>query len=412
MAAYLFQFGSAFWQLLAEMAPYLLLGFAVAGLLSVWISPATVERHLGKGNVAPVAKAALFGVPLPLCSCGVIPVSASLRRHGASRGATTSFLLSTPQTGVDSILVTWSLLGPFLAIFRPLIALVTGLIGGLIVNRIEPADTPSSTTAAEATAGTENGRSLWRRAFDYGFITLPRDIARSLVVGLLIAGVIAVLVPEGWLGEHLGRGWLPKLVMMAVGIPLYVCATASVPVAAALITKGVSPGAALVFLIAGPATNAATVSTVWKILGRRVAIVYLAVVACSALGFGALLDWFAFNLVINEVAAMHQHGPGLLHHLSAVLLVAVLVGAFTPRSREGGAAPAGDGHEELIIKGMTCRHCAQTVRAALLASPGVRRAEVDHQRGRAVLTGERIDLAAARAAVERAGYEVMVSDRS
>ena len=187
-----------FWGVLTEMSPYLLFGFLVAGILSVFIRPETVERHLGGHGLWPIVKASAFGVPLPLCSCGVIPVAASLRRHGASKGATTSFLMSTPQTGVDSILVTLSLLGPVVAIFRPIVAFVSGVIGGSVVSLTQKND-PSTVETVEkchdsccSTDGPVHGKLM--RVLRYGFVTLPRDIAKPLLAGLVIAGLIAVLV--------------------------------------------------------------------------------------------------------------------------------------------------------------------------------------------------------------------------
>ena len=213
----------------------------------------------------PVIKASLLGVPLPLCSCGVIPVAASLRRHGASRGATTAFLLSTPQTGVDSIVVTYSLMGGLFALIRPVVAFITGLVGGWLVDALAGQDygnatgvNPSAPCAGECCALSVRRQNRLVRALHYGFVTLPRDIGKALVVGLIISGVIAAFVPDDFFAGVFGTGLVGMLIMMAVGMPLYVCATGSVPVAAALMMKGVSPGAALVFLMTGPATNAAT----------------------------------------------------------------------------------------------------------------------------------------------------------
>jgi hypothetical protein len=324
-----------FWAVFAEMAPYLLFGFFVAGLLSMLVSRRVVERHLGGGGVLPLLKAAIFGVPLPLCSCGVIPVSMSLHTHGASKGSTISFLLSTPQTGVDSILVTYSLLGPVFAVFRPLVALVTGVIGGAFVNVFGE---PSAVSAEVAeTAGDCPTIPTWRKRFadgmKYAFVTLPRDIGKPLLLGLVIAAVISALVPDDFFTERLGRGLPAMLVMMAVGIPIYVCASASVPVAAALILKGLSPGAALVFLMTGPATNAAGFVTIWNTLGRRTAIVYLLTVAGCALGAGLLLDALVFNTKLEVVTHAHQMIPPLVRNLAAFALLALLAYAFLSRRR-------------------------------------------------------------------------------
>lgn len=316
-----------FWATIAEMSPYLLFGFFVAGVLSVLISQRVVERHLGGKGMLPLLKASVFGVPLPLCSCGVIPVSISLHKHGASKGATIAFLLSTPQTGVDSIFVTYSLLGPVFAVFRPLAALVTGLFGGGLVDAFGQGATEE---AAPATCSdeccSENGvKSRIRNGAKYAFVTLPRDIGKAMLVGLLIAALISVVIPDGFFAEKLGTGIGAMLLMMVLGIPLYVCATASVPVAAALILKGLTPGAALVFLMTGPATNAAGLATIWRALGRRTALLYLLAVAGCALGAGMLLDFLAFNINLPVVSEHHHEVlPSLVKHIAAVVLLVLL----------------------------------------------------------------------------------------
>jgi uncharacterized membrane protein YraQ (UPF0718 family) len=299
MLDFIIEVGKQCWLVFGQMAPYLLFGFLAAGVLSVLISPEWVERHLGKPGFGPVLKAALYGVPLPLCSCSVIPVSVSMRHHGASRAAVTAFLLSTPQTGVDSIAVTYALLGPVFAIFRPLAALITGLVGGSLVQWFgEPerdsttvTDEPVSASCTEACCEGGDHSSKLTRILKYSFITLPKDIGPALLVGILIAGIMSALVPEDYLAGYIGGGVLSILLMMAVGVPIYVCATASVPIAAGLMHMGGTPGAALAFLIAGPATNAASFTTIWKALGGRTATLYILTVGASALGFGLFLDW-------------------------------------------------------------------------------------------------------------------------
>ncbi len=317
-----------FWNTAAEMSPYLLFGFFVAGTLSVLISQRFVEKHLGGGGIWPLVKASLFGVPLPLCSCGVIPVSISLHKHGAGKGSTISFLLSTPQTGVDSIFATLSLLGPVFAVFRPAAAFVTGIVGGTLVNVFdrdkEDSDHPKEACSDEC-CSSSNKTSRIFRGLKYGFVTLPRDIGMAMLIGLVIAACISALVPDDLFAEKLlGTGIFAMVVMMFLGIPVYVCATASIPVAAALILKGLTPGAALVFLITGPATNAAAFTTIWKALGGRTAIVYLFTVAVSALGAGILLDIMFPGLGPSVRTHLHQMEPSILGHISAVVLLAVL----------------------------------------------------------------------------------------
>lgn len=402
----------AFWATLSEMAPYLLFGFLVAGALSVLLSPATVERHLGGRGVWPVLKASLFGVPLPLCSCGVIPVAASLRRHGASKGATTAFLLSTPQTGVDSVLVTFSLLGPLFAVFRPFAALITGLLGGAITEIAAGTDRPDAAPPCrDACCASSASRGGWFRALHYGFVTLPQDIGRALLLGLVVAGVIAVFVPGNFFAETLGTGLLPMIVMMLMGIPVYVCATASVPIAAAMMAKGISPGAALVFLMTGPATNAAAIATIWRLLGRRCALVYLGVVAASALAAGLVLDYLFVSAHIP--ATHHAHGmlPQLVKTVSAIALLLILGAGALNRHRSHAAqtpepqdAAMPRHTTRLRVRGMTCSHCEAAVRRALLECDGVESANVSRESGTALVSGRDYDVAQLCETIEELGY--------
>lgn len=350
------------WRVLGQMSPYLLFGFLVAGVLSVCIPPQWVERHLGGRGLGPVLKASLFGVPLPLCSCGVIPVSASIRRHGASRASTTAFLLSTPQTGADSIAVTYALLGPIFAIFRPIAALLTGLIGGYLVqfwgepDQIKEINDAGEAPCEEACCAGKSRQGILRRALRYGFVTLPRDIGLALLVGILLAGVISALIPPDHLEAYLGGGVLSILLLMAAGVPVYVCATASVPIAAGFMHMGASPGAALAFLIAGPATNAATFTTIWKLLGRGTATIYIVTVAASALGCGLLLDWLIPMAektlpVLSDQAHAHPTDSWWFQ-AGAIVLLVVLASSYLLERHDGR-------HDNNISKAKSVANCCE-----------------------------------------------------
>ena len=404
-----------FWDVLSQMAPYLLFGFLVAGVLSVFVSPRFVERHLGGRGAGPVIKASLLGVPLPLCSCGVIPVAASLRKHGSSRSAATAFLISTPQTGVDSIMVTLGLLGPVFAIFRPITAFISGLLGGGAVAMLAETDGESGAAVEDChdPCCAPEGSGKLRRMLSYGFLTLPGDIGKALLIGLAIAAVLsspAVLEPRS-LSRILPPGIGQMLVMMAVGIPVYVCATASVPVAASLITLGVTPGAALVFLMTGPATNAATIATVWKVMGRRTAVVYLAAVALTALASGAMLDLtFDVTGISAEQAAIWMV-PWQVRYVCAVLLLVVLGTAVVSsyvgkKSPEAAHATEASQKATLSVTGMTCSHCAGSVERALLECEGVDSVKVDLRGGTASVAGSKLYVQRMRDAVEGLGYGV------
>lgn len=346
------------WTVCGQMAPYLIFGFLMAGALSVLISPRWIERHLGGRGMWPVLKASLVGVPMPLCSCGVLPVATSLKQHGASSGATTAFLLSTPQTGVDSIAITYALLGPVFAIFRPITALLTGLVGGAGVaalnmehkqaapdrpaaccSQTKPATAccaqtqPPSSQAKQGSccAGHTKAPGKLFQALKYGLVTLPREIGPALLLGVVISGAMTSLFEAQKLSAYLGGGIGAMFILMTAGIPVYVCATASVPIAAGLMHMGASPGAALAFLMAGPATNAAAFTTIVKVLGKKTAGIYLTTVAASAIGFGLLLDGlvplFDSDFLPSHSEHVHQ-ANGWFHHASATALILVIAGAF------------------------------------------------------------------------------------
>jgi len=424
---------AASWSVFGAMAPYLLLGFLVAGFLSVVISPEWVERHLGGNGLGQVFKASLFGVPLPLCSCGVIPVAASLRRHGAGKGATTAFLLSTPQTGVDSIAVTYALLGPFLAVVRPLAAFVTGIFGGSLVQAFndddEVIDEPTVEAAAASCCSADGcdqktpDRPKIVEALHYGLVILPRDIGRALVFGIVVSGLIATVVAPKALESALGGGLWPMLAAMAVGIPLYVCATASTPIALALIHAGLSPGAALVFLISGPATNSAALTTLWKILGRRAAILYLVTVAVASLATGLAVDGLIgagalpSSALVPAASAMAVEGAHVHHDAagswfetaSAVALLLVLVNALRPRRRQHEEEAVVDLSEQMIelrIRGMRCNGCVQSLQRALSEVSGVTKAEVSLEDGLARVRGRDFSDEAVAEAVDSLEFSV------
>ena len=320
----------------AVMAPYLLLGFFVAGLLGVFVPAGFIEKHLGKRGLRQIVKASLLGVPIPLCSCSVIPVTASLRSHGATRGATISFLTSTPQTGVDSITATWGLLGPVFAVFRTLIAFITGCICGVAVETFTPPAEDTDPGCDDENCPTCNPSPKavrWKQVFTYGFGTLPRDIGRALLIGILVSGLLGALVPEDFFIQYIGSEWISMIAVLGLGIPLYVCSTGSIPIALAMIGMGLSPGAALVFLITGPATNAATIATVTQTMGRKAVTIYLATLALCSLAAGGLLNrTFTSELIVEQVHS-HETGAGLFEHICGVVLITLLITSVIPRRK-------------------------------------------------------------------------------
>ena len=343
----------AAWGLLRESSIYILFGIVVAGLLRAFLNPATVARHLGGGRVLPVFKAALLGVPIPLCSCGVVPAAASLKRQGASNGATASFLISTPESGVDSIAITYALLDPIMTVARPAAAFVTASAAGLAENlfasrkperHLQPPDLSCPVDGCcegiDCDPATHRKHHTAREKIGAGmafsFRELWPDLAPWFVFGMLLAGAIQALLPAKLLSSHLGGGPVSMLIMLGAGIPLYICATASTPIAAALILKGVSPGAALVFLLAGPATNPASLSMLLGVLGKRATAVYLGAIAVVSVLLGLSLDAVYGTLGISARAVAGEAAeliPAWAQISGAAALLVLSVGPVVSAGR-------------------------------------------------------------------------------
>ena len=316
------------WGITLEMAPYLLFGFLMAGVLSVLISRDYVRRHLGGRGWTGSFKAALVGVPMPICSCGVIPLAASLRKHGASRGATASFLASTPQTGVDSLMVTYALLGWVFAVFRAGVAFVSGILCGTAVSLVSPKE-EEEPAECEDECCSPNSQNMLKRMLTYGFLTLPRSISRAVVLGILLSGILSGLIPGDFFAD-LGDSPATMLIMLVIGIPLYVCSSASVPIALAFIKAGISPGAVLIFLITGPATNAATLTTLWKIIGRRQLVVFLITLSLCALAAGFIMNSMELHLGVSEYVCKSGVHTGWFEYFCTAALLAILVKGMLP----------------------------------------------------------------------------------
>jgi uncharacterized membrane protein YraQ (UPF0718 family) len=333
------EIATAAWTLLEQSSLYILLGLSVGGLLNMFLSADYVAAHLGKGRFMPVFKAALLGVPMPLCSCGVLPAAAQLQKQGANRGATTAFLVATPESGVDSIAVSWALLDPLMTVARPVAAFVSAFVAGVLENLFAPRETtpkpaplpmaPIPMAACATThCGCDHGHQpadLWaklRHGLRAAITDIWGDLAGWFFVGIGVAACITVLLPDDLITRHLGGGIESMLLMLVVGIPMYICATASTPIAAALILKGVSPGTALVFLLAGPATNIAALAVLVKILGKKGMAIYLASISLVSVLCGLALDGLYLSLGISAAATIGEVTETLPHWL---MLVATLV---------------------------------------------------------------------------------------
>lgn len=406
----------ALWNLTLEMAPYLLLGFLIAGLLNGVFSKDWLQRKLGKPGFASSVKASLFGIPLPLCSCGVIPTGVSFHQNGASKGATTSFLISTPQTGVDSILITYALMGWAYAIIRPIIAFITGVFGGFIADNYVVSEQVNAANCNDddcSSCSTDQAtkKPWFDRIFKYAFVTFLQDISRYLVLGLALAAFITVAVPDELFTEYIDQAWLNMLIVLAASIPLYVCATASVPIAAALLLKGISPGAAIVFLMAGPATNIATFTVLWNTIGKKTTLVYLGSIIGGALIFGLLIDYalpeslYNYFIPLNTITESQHHIlPHWLMLASAVVLVYLIIQAeiirFLPQPKPLNTTTM----TTYKIKGMSCNHCVSNVETNLGKLDQVAEVKVNLERGTAQVEGS-ITEAEVKATIEQIGYQ-------
>lgn len=333
------------WQIYLDVAVYMLFGFLVAGILYVFFKPDKIKKYLGTGKIRPVFLSTLFGVPIPLCSCGVVPVAAGLKKQGANSGAALSFMIATPESGVDSIAVSWAMLDPIMTVMRPISAFITAITTGIAQNYFgnNDPDTPakpekglektlegctcSSTccTAEKKDTGPLPER-LWN-GLKYAYGELLSDITKPFIIGIFIAGMITFFLPEDltlWANQH---QFLSMLAMLAAGIPMYVCATSSTPIAAALILKGLNPGAALVFLLAGPATNAATIMIVKNMFNTRALIIYLSMISICSISMGFLLDWVYVASGIQASATVGQASeivPYPVQLISALVLTLLM----------------------------------------------------------------------------------------
>ena len=383
-----------------------------------------MTRYLGRNNFSSVFNASILGIPLPLCSCGVIPTGISFYKNGASKGSSVSFLISTPQTGVDSIFATYALLGLPLALIRPVIALFTGIMGGLATNFAVRKDPPPKTEKTIETGNHLDGRGSFARMMHYAFVEFLQDIAKWLAIGLLLAALFAVLIPDDFFSEYLGNEFLGMLLILGASIPVYVCATGSVPIAAVLLMKGLSPGAAIVFLMAGPATNAATITVVGSVLGKKTLYAYLLSIIGGALLSGIVVneflprEWFQPHYHIGH----EGHGTHLLPEWlkvgSGLILMALIANGYihrfllsrklgrpTPEKKRPISTSATMDEKVIKVNGMTCNHCAMSVQKNLGALEGIETIDVDLQGARVKITGSAIDLGQVKEKVESIGYE-------
>jgi len=414
---YITTFLSDFVKILSEMSPYLLLGFFFAGLLYAFIPQKKIERYFNGKPFKSSLLASIFGIPLPLCSCGVIPTGTAFYKNGASKGGTVSFLISTPQTGVDSILATFSLMGLPFAIIRPFAALVTGITGGLVTSVVTKNE-PATKTYHEQPEEYKSFSQKIVDVFRYGFVEFIQDISKWLVIGLVLAAIISALIPNEFFELLNMPPIVQMLLILVVSIPLYICATGSIPLAAILILKGISPGAAFVLLMAGPATNAATITMIGKVLGRKSLFTYLATIIAGAIGFGLIIDYALPTQWFTEIT--HQHlGHNHGEHLnwwqitSGIVLIVLIINGYIQKylkSRNSKVINLKNSTMEIKtikVEGMTCNHCKSNVENNLEKLSFIETAKVNLVDKSVTIEGENINLDAIKQTVDSIGYKVV-----
>ena len=410
---------SQFIHLVGDMSPYLLLGFLLAGLMHAFIPGGFYAKYLSKNGFRSVLNAALLGIPLPLCSCGVIPTAMSLRKEGASKGAVVSFLIATPQTGVDSILATYGLMGLPFAVIRPIAALVTALFGGATIKGEElQCNVPDATSCSCGDHEAHAPQTFWQKiveALRFGFVEMMQDIGKWLIVGLIVAAFITIAIPTEWFAVFHESTWASMLLVLCIAIPMYVCATGSIPIAVALMMKGLTPGAALVLLMAGPACNAASILVVRKVLGTRTLIAYLASIIVCSIVFGYIVDYLHFNGIIDFLGGISMtdsccmEQPTWITWTSIAVLAILLFNALVLHKHHHHHHDTETINNTTMktykIEGMNCNHCRMSAEKAIKSVAGVTSVTVDLQKKEAYVEGNATD-EAIRAAVEEVGFRV------
>ncbi len=410
-------------RLVNEMSPYLLLGFLFAGLLRVVFPKGMITKYMGKSNFRSVLNASLLGVPMPLCSCGVLPAGIGFYKNGASRGSTISFLISTPQTGVDSILATYALLGLPFAIIRPIVALVTGVFGGVLGNRSGKDKIKERDAESEESGPAE--RSV-KEVFRYGFVELLQDVTKWLVIGMLVAAFLSVLIPADFFTERISSEYLAMGMMLLASVPLYICATGSIPIAAVLLLKGLSPGAALVLLMAGPATNIATMAVIGNTMGKRSLWIYLITIVGGAIFFGVIVnefiprDWITGAIPMQFHGEMHEHHTGWLKWVSSALLVLLILNGLIQKYLAARRVKQSDLEKQeqmksnteslknihvFSVEGMTCKHCKASVEKGLGQMDVVSEVLADPEKNLVTIQASELSEARVKETIEKLGYQ-------
>jgi len=417
----LFEISQTTLLLFFEMSPYLLLGLAFVGIMNMWISKDMVSRHMGGHNFWSLLKAALFGIPLPLCSCGVVPTAIFMSQNKASKPSVISFLTSTPQTGIDSIIATYGMMGSVFAVFRPIAALIMGISSGVVtlLTHEKPKPKKDFSFGLNVLSGDEKekeGKTAIEKLLKYPFIEFLDDIAPQFILGLFIAGIISYFFPDDFLAElGMNSGILAMVIIVLVSAPMYICATASIPIAVTLLAKGFSPGAAFVFLAAGPATNVASYAILSKAIGQKTTLIFVASVVVLSIAFGLVLDEIFLFAGLDPLEYIvlgdaHQHAvmSSPLSVISGIILGILLIGSvyriYFKKYFSKNIVKLKKGESIIKISGMTCSHCEMTVRGAI-ESTGAKVVKVDHISGSGIISGD-VNLDLVKKKIEDSGYKI------
>ena len=407
-------FFEALKNIMVEMSFYLFIGFLFTGILHVYVNKDFIVRQIGKDSLGSVIKATLLGIPIPICSCGVIPTGLGFYKSGASKGATVSFLTSTPQTGVDSILITYGLIGLPFAIIRVIAAIITGVFGGQMINLLKPKK-KVLTESSCASSSVPPSRKI-SEVFKYGLGTFLNDVTNWLIVGILLAAIITIIIPDNLFSEPVLHGFGGMILMLIISIPMYICASGSVPIAASLMLKGLSPGAALVLLMAGPATNIATMTVLGKVLGKKETMIYLFSIILGALVVGGIIDyllpaqWFSITQLQH-----HTHGglPKGFKEFWAVVMTLLLLRSFALnllakwKDIKLGKQLKTSGNPifTLSVKGMGCGKCKAKIENHIQEVIGVTTVRADLSKDLVYVEGT-VDRKHIAQLISKLGYDV------
>lgn len=411
MFSWILNFLVEFWNVSCMMAPWVLFGFLFGGIIAVLVPESFIKKHLGGRGIIAILKAALIGVPLPLCSCGVIPTAATLKRQVVGNGAVASFITSTPQIGFSSFIPAWQVINPLTAIVKALFAFISGVSVGILVNLFTKNEPDAANTKVESatpvTIALPQKENKIIAIIRYAFGTLMGDVGGTLLFGLLVSALISLALPDDFAAEYVAGSLWAKPLMILVSMPLYVCTNAVIPIGAMLLLKGFSPGTVMVFLIAGPSCSAPMIAAFWKIVGKKATFIYLATMIICTLLVGWGLDVFAAATPESLTAAhCHQDEANWFEHLCALFMIILILHSILKKYFISGATLTPDqGQILLAVSEMECGHCKQVVEKTLNSMQGVQVVNVDLANGQALVKAPESLLPQILSELEQAGHK-------